>query len=168
MRTFRDNELLEILDLARKDHEIAERNHNILLRILEHLKPKPITRKIAVKFTGESMNNALVLTVGQTSIASLLEFLSDGVTPSGGVPSNVVFAFSDPSATVVLNADGVTATVTGVSASVGPVTGTVSFTVTDTDGAVSQWNQSYTITTNAVVPPAQLTQSVAVAFSTPA
>lgn len=114
------------------------------------------------------MNNALVLTVGQTSIASLLEFLSDGVTPSGGVPSNVVFAFSDPSATVVLNADGVTATVTGVSASVGPVTGTVSFTVTDTDGAVSQWNQSYTITTNAVVPPAQLTQSVAVAFSTPA
>ena len=98
-------------------------------------------------------DNALVLNVGQTSQASIAPFLADGVTPSGGTVSGVSFSFSDPSATVVLNADGVTATCTGVAASSGPVSGTASCTVTDTDGAVSQWNQPFTITTNAVVPP---------------
>ena len=117
------------------------------------------------------MNNALVLNVGQTSQASIQPLLADGVNPSGGTLSNVAYSFSDPSATVDLNPDGLTATVNGVAASSGPVTGTATCTVTDTDGVVSQWSQSFTITTNAVAPPppppSQLTQSVAVQFSTP-
>ena len=113
-------------------------------------------------------NNSLVLTVGQTSTASIVPLLADGVTPSGGVLSKVSYNFSDPSATVVLNSDGLTALATGVAASTGAITGSASCTVTDTDGAVSVWNQSFTITVNAPVPPAQLTQSVAVQFSTPA
>ena len=114
------------------------------------------------------MNNVLELNVGQTSQASIVPLLADGVTPSGGALSNVAYNFSDPSATVVLNPDGLTATVTGVAASPGPVTGTAVCTVTDTDGVVSQWTQAYTIQTDAVAPPQQLTQSVAVQFSTPA
>ena len=112
-------------------------------------------------------NNALTLNVGQTSQASIQPLLADGVTPSGGVLSAVSYTFSDPSATVVLNSDGLTATVTGVAASTGAITGTASCTVTDSDGVVSTWTQAFTITTLAVVPPAPLTQSVAVQFSTP-
>jgi hypothetical protein len=117
-------------------------------------------------------NNALTLNVGQTSQASIQPLLADGITPSGGVVSNVSYTFSDPSATVVLNPDGLTATVTGVAASAGAVSGSASCTVTDTDGVVSQWTQTFTITTQAAAPPpppppARLTQSVAVEFSTP-
>ncbi len=113
-------------------------------------------------------NNVLVFNVGQTSQASIMPLLADGITPSGGVLSNVSYTFNDPSATVVLNPDGVTATCTGVADSGGnAVQGTASCTVTDTDGAVSQWNQSFTIQTNAGAPPDQLTQSVAVQFSDP-
>ena len=114
-------------------------------------------------------NNALVLNVGQKSTASIQPLLADGVTPSGGALSNVAYNFTDPSATVVLNSDGVTAECTGVAASTGPVSGTATCTVTDTDGVVSTWSQPFTITTNAVTPPpSQLTQSVAVQFTTPA
>jgi hypothetical protein len=138
-----------------------------LIAIRRELRPKTITKGIAIKFTGDSMNNALALNVGQTSQASIQPLLADGVTSSGGVLSNVSYTFSDPSATVVLNADGLTATVTGVAASAGPISGNAAATVTDTDGVVSTWNQAFTITTSAVVPPAQLTQSVAVQFTTP-
>lgn len=113
-------------------------------------------------------NNVLVFNVGQQSTASIVPLLADGTTPSGGVLSNVAYNFSDPSATVVLNSDGLTATCTGVAASTGPVSGSATCTVTDTDGAVSQWTQEFTIQTNAVAPPQQLTQSVAVTFTTPA
>jgi hypothetical protein len=157
---FHEKEILEVLE--RILHE---------LRVIRHeLAPKKLTASVAVQFTGDSImaNNVLVFNVGQTSQATLAEFLADGVTPSGGVPSAVTFTFSDPSATVVLNSDGVSATCTGVAASTGPVSGSVAFTVTDTDGVVSQWTQAFTITTNAVPPPpTQLTQSVAVQFSTP-
>ena len=141
-------------------------------RILEsEPKPQPLTHHIDVEFTGENPTmaaNALVLNVGQTSQASIVPLLADGVTNSGGALSNVSYSFSDPSAAVVLNPDGVTATVTGVAASAGAVSGTASCTVTDTDGVVSTWTQTFTITTNAVPPPpSQLTQSIAVEFSAP-
>jgi len=161
-----ENEFREMLYLERA-------NRHLLWRIFRHLEIKPLTASIAVHFTGDvSMaNNTLVFNVGQTSTASIVPLLADGVTNSAGVVSNVAYAFSDPSATVVLNADGVTATVTGVAASTGPVAGVATCTVTDTDGVVSQWSQAFTITTNAVTPPppppAQLTQSVAVSFTTP-
>lgn len=135
--------------------------------IVQYLTPKPITKRIAVRFTGARImpNNVLVFNVGQQSTASILPLSADGVTPSGGTLSNVAYAFSDPSATVVLNPDGLTATCTGVSPSSGPVTGTATCTVTDTDGVVSQWSQAFTIQTNAAAQ--QTTQSVAVQFSTP-
>lgn len=134
--------------------------------IVQYLTPKPITKRIAVRFTGARImpNNVLVFNVGQQSTASILPLEADGVTPSGGTLSNVAYNFSDPSATVVLNPDGVTATCTGIAGSSGPVTGTATCTVTDTDGVVSQWTQTFTIQTNATQ---QLTQSVAVQFTTP-
>lgn len=148
--------------------EVEERNTRLLERLLNR---QPVTASIAVRFSGESImaNNVLVFNVGQTSQASIVPLLADGVTPSGGVLSNVSYSFSDPSATVVLNSDGVTATVTGVAASTGPVSGSAACSVTDTDGVVSTWTQAFTIQTNAVAPPppSQLTQSVAVEFSAP-
>src|ERR1017187_3316930 len=153
-----------------EDHmlrEILEGVHELLRRS----KPKQLTASIAVRFTGATMsqpNNTLVFSVGDTSTAAFMPFLADGVTPSGGTLSNVSYTFNDPSATVVLNADGFTATVTGVAASTGPVSGSASCTVTDTDGVVSTWTQAFTITTNGGVLPMQLTQSVAVQFSDPA
>jgi hypothetical protein len=115
-------------------------------------------------------NNALTLNVGQASQASIQPLLADGITPSGGTLSAVSYSFVDPSATVVLNADGLTATVTGVADSAGvAVSGSATATVTDTDQAVFTFTQAFTVTTIAVTPPppAQLTQSIAVAFSTP-
>ena len=147
-----------------------ERIMRLLREIRHELKPKIATHSIVVHFTGESMNNALVLNVGQTSQASIQPLLADGVTPSGGVVSAVSYTFSDPSATVVLNAEGLNATITGVAASTGAVSGSAACTVTDSDGAVSTWTQAFTITTNGInppPPPSQLTQSVAVQFSTP-
>lgn len=167
MKSNRDRLFKEILESTRE-------NAVLLREILHRLKHRPLTAAIAVHFTGESpmANNTLVFNVGQTSQASIQPLLADGVTPSGGVLSAVSYTFSDPSATVVLNTDGLTATVTGVAASTGPVAGTATCTVTDTDGVVSTWTQPFTVTTLAVVPPppppAQLTQSVAVEFSVPA
>lgn len=142
-----------------------------LLKQILHHRPQR-SHSAAVQFSGETTmpNNALVFNVGQTSQASPTTFLADGVTPSGATYSAATYTFSDPSATVVLNSDGVTATATGVAASTGPVSGSVSFTATDTDGAVSQWLQPFTIQTNSVTPPpppSQLSQSSALQFSTP-
>lgn len=160
--------LHELVRISNQNTCLLER----VLRFLEHEPhPQPLTRSITVRFTGESImpsTNSLVLNVGQTSQASIQPLLADGTTPSGGVLSNVSFSFSDPSATVSLNADGLTATATGVAASTGPVSGSAACTVTDTDGVVSTWTQPFTIQTNAVAPPPQqLTQSVAVQFSDP-
>lgn len=140
--------------------------------IRKELSPQRLTQSIAVQFTGDILmaDNVLVLNVGQTSQASIQPFLADGVTPSGGTLSAVSYTFSDPSATVVLNPDGLTATVTGVADSAGAaISGSASCTVTDTDGVVSTWTQKFTITTAGVAPPppSQLTQSVAVQFSAP-
>jgi hypothetical protein len=156
------------------DHEIVgllkEIAHD-LREIKNELRSRTLTKSITIRFTGESPmpNNALVFNVGQTSQASIVPLEADGVTNSGGTLSNVSYSFNDPSATVTLNSDGVTATCTGVAASSGAVSGAASCTVTDTDGAVSTWTQAFTITTSAVTPPppTQLTQSVAVEFSTP-
>ena len=139
-----------------------------LFRITQLLTPpQPLTASINVIFSGATMPNSLTLNVGQTSTASITPLLADGITPSGGTLSSVIYSFTDPSATVVLNADGVTALVTGVAASTGAVSGTAQCTVTDTDGAVATFSQGFTITTLAVVPPSQLTQSIAVNFTTP-
>lgn len=152
--------------------EETRRNNTLLREILHHLKPQTLSRSSAVQFKGEKImaNNALVLNVGQTSTATPITFLSDGVTPAGATYSAATYTFSDPSATVVLNPDGLTAIVTGVAASTGAISGSVTFTATDTDGAVSTWVNPFTITTNAVQPPpppSQLSQSSALQFSVP-
>ena len=168
------HETQENLRESKENAEEIARVLHIVREIERELRPQPqpITRSIAVQFTGEPPmpNNALTLNVGQTSQASIQPLLADGITPSGGVLSSVSYTFNDPSATVVLNADGLTATVTGVADSAGvAVTGTATATVTDTDQAVFTFTQAFTVTTIAVTPPppAQLTQSIAVAFSTP-
>jgi len=165
--------LKRLLRESKENSEEIARILEIVRKIERELRPhpQPLTASIAVQFSGESPmpNNALTLNVGQTSQASILPLLADGVTPSGGTLSAVSYVFADPSATVVLNADGLTATVTGVAPSVGAVTGTATATVTDTDQAVFTFTPAFTVTTLAVTPPppAQLTQSIAVQFSTP-
>lgn len=153
------------------DNETHRLLHHVirLLENIEHeLRPHRITKSVSNIFSGDSiMANTLVLNVGQTSTDTLTPYLTDGVTPSGGVVSNVVVTFSDPSATATVNPDN-TVLFTGVAASTGAISGSTACTVTDTDGVVSQWTIPFTVTTNAVVPPAQLTQSVANLFSTPA
>lgn len=140
----------------------------LLQIIVNNTNPKPITVSVVDRFSGEipMANGALVFNVGQTSIDTITPLLADGVTPSGGVVSNVVITFSDPSATFVINPDN-TVTFTAVAASTAPVSGTRACTITDTDTAVSTWSSSFTVLVNAVVPPAQLTQSVVDVFSTP-
>lgn len=158
----------EILAIVNKTAVAVRENSKKLDQILSLLQPVAITSSIAVQFTGVTMqpNNTCVLNVGDTSQASILALLADGISPSGGVVSNAAYNFSDPSATVVMNADGLTATVTGVAPSAsGPVSGSATCTVTDTDGAISTWSQSFTILVNAIPPPQQLTQSVVVQFS---
>ena len=111
-------------------------------------------------------DNVLVLNVGQTAIDTLTPRLADGITPSGGVISNVVVTFSDPSATAAVQPEN-TILFTGVAASVGPISGSTALTITDTDGVTSTWNVPFTVQVNAPIPPAQLTQSVANVFSVP-
>ena len=158
-----DHHLQKQIDELRR--EIRE-----IWRFLKH--PKPLTAAVAVRFTGDFFmtTNSVVLLVGQTSQASIVPMLADGVSPSNGALSNVAYNFDDPSATVVLNPDNLTATVSGVAPSAsGAVTGTATCTVTDTDGAVSSWNQAFTVLVNPTPPPpSQLTQSIAVQFTTPA
>ena len=191
VRREHDRYLLEVLDTtmktvervnARMERETREDRETLghllhELRKIEHdlrppappPQPKTLTASIANIFSGASItmaNNALVLNVGQTSTDTVTPLSADGVTPSGGVVSNLTVAFSDPSATASVSGAN-TLLVTGVAASAGPISGSVSCTVTDTDGVVSQWTQGFTVQTNGVVPPAQLTQSLVNVFSTP-
>lgn len=161
-----DHELKRGLERIDRDFEHVNRRLNEIEREIN--KPKPITASVANVFTGDvtMADNILVFNVGQTAIDTLTPRLTDGVTPSGGVISNVVVTFSDPSATAVLQPDN-TILFTGVAASAAPVSGSTALTITDTDGVVSTWNIPFTVQTNAPVPPAQLTQSVANVFSTP-
>ena len=169
----RDSEILikETKENAREIARVLKIVHEIEREVRPH--PQPISRFSAVQFIGGSIpmaDNALVLNIGQTSTASPITFLADGVTSSGATYSAATYTFSDPSATVVLNPDGVTAIVTGVAASAGPISGSVSFTATDTDGAVSTWVNPFTITVNGITPPpppTQLSQFSGLQFSVP-
>ena len=133
-----------------------------------------LTHRVTNVFTGDtpmSVNTLVFTAAGQISTDTITPYLTDGVTPSGGVVSNVVVTFADPSAKFVINPDN-TVTFTAVADTVGglPVDGKTAFTVTDTDGAVSQWKVSFAVLVNILTPPppTQLTQSVANVFSTPA
>lgn len=164
----RQHEKEQEQEVLRRNERVLERIAELLEEILYYVRPHRLTHSVANIFTGDKAmeNNVLVMNVGDTYLDTPTGFLTDGVTPSGGVVSNLSVTFSDPSATAVINADGVTITFTGVAASTGPVSGSTSFTITDTDGVVSQWNQPFTVTTNAVAPPPQqLTQSVANVFT---
>ena len=157
--------------IAKTQHEIlevAQSNNGFLSQIvvlLTPLNPQPLPSTSSFQEIPLCRRPSLT-SMGQTSTASITPLLADGVTPSGGTLSSIIYSFTDPSATVVLNTDG-TALVTGVAASTGAVSGTAQCTVTDTDGAVATFSQGFTITTLAVVPPSQLTQSIAVNFTTP-
>lgn len=155
----------------------------LLKRIDRILTPRQVTKSVAAIFTQPLPQvegapspmpvspNVLELNVGQTSTLTPTGFLDTGfATLSGATPSGVTYTFSDPSATVVPNPDGITALVTGVAASTaGAVTGSFTCTMTDTDGVASSWTVSFTVLVDGVTPPppAQLTQAVAAVFSTP-
>ena len=114
-------------------------------------------------------NNTFVMNTGQSQTGTITPLLADGLTPSGGVVSAVVVTFSDPAATFVLNPDN-TITFTGVSSTTAPVSGSVSFSVLDTDSVVSTWIDAITVEVDAVTPPPQqLTQSapIVVGVATP-
>lgn len=113
--------------------------------------------------------NTLILNVGQSSIGTITPLMADGVTPSGGTVSAASFSIPvDPSFAAVDQGDG-TCLITGVAASATPVTGTATCSVTDSDGAVSTFSASFTITVSAVTPPPPVatTASIVVSFSDP-
>lgn len=161
------HELQHEIDVLRREVEQLRKEFHWLKRVICKILEIG-TESVVNVFSGENMaDNALVFNVGQTSIDTLTPRLADGFTPSGGAVSNVAVNFSDPSATALVQPDN-TILFTGVAASTGPVSGTTTCTVTDTDGVVSQWTIPFTVQTNAVAPPPQqLTQSVANVFSEP-
>ena len=164
--------LKEILEGTAHNERLAAKSLKLLEQIAADLASAPtLTASIAVQFKGDNTimaDNVLSLAVGQTSTASIMPYLADGVTNSGGVVSATTYTFSDPSATM----DPASGLVTGVADSAGvAVSGSAACTVTDTDGVVSTWTQAFTITTGGgspPPPPAQLTQSIGVQFSAPA
>ena len=159
-----------LLDELNEQTAIQKVQTALLSQILDALTSAPtLTASAPIIVSGEKMaNNTYSMNVGQSQAGVITPFLADGVTPSGGVVSNTVVTFSDASATFVLAADNVTITFTGVAASTGAVSGSVAFTVTDTDGVVSQWTDAITVTVSGVVPPQQLTQSAPIVVSTAA
>ena len=175
---------IELNEIEQRLARIEERD-GLILRLVEKIlhrleyqhpcppcpPPPTLTHSITNQFSGDNTamaNNALVFAVGQTSTDTVTPLLADGITSSGGVVSNLTITFSDPSASVTVNGPA-TALFTALAPSTaGPVVGTTQCTVTDTDGAISQWTQTFTVLVNAVVPPSQLTQSIANVFSTPA
>lgn len=159
----------EMLEIALPNIITNQLNQTSLLQqIADDLAPVLRTNSAPIIITGESMaNNTYSMNVGQSQAGVITPLLADGVTPSGGVVSATAVMFNDPSATFVLAADNVTLTFTGVAVSTGAVSGSVAFTVTDTDGVVSQWTDAITVTINAIVPPQQLTQSAPIIVSAP-
>ena len=171
-----ENQLLtKILMELESIHKTLQKNHvqtldelneqtALLKEIADGLAPEPLTHSAPI-ITGDSMaNNTYVMNVGQSQPGVITPLLADGTTPSGGTVSNTVVTFTDPSATFAVSADGLTITFTGVAASTGAVSGSVAFTVTDTDGVASKWTDAITVTVNA--PPAQLTQSAPIVVGT--
>jgi hypothetical protein len=149
----------------------AQSSEATLQIIADSLAPETLTASAPIVISGVNMaNNTFVMNVGQSQPGVITPFLADGVTSSGGVVSATTVTFTDPSATFVLAPDNVTLTFTGVAANAAPVSGSVAFTVTDTDGVVSTWTDPITVSVSAVAPPPQqLTQSapIVVGLATP-
>lgn len=113
------------------------------------------------------MNN-LVLNVGQSSTGVIGAFEADGTPTPGAVLSGQIWNIADPSFTAVVNPDG-SITITGVTPSTAPVSGTVQATVTEPSTASGSFAQGLTVQVNpAITPPVLLTKSIGVTFSTPA
>lgn len=166
-----DKQLL--YDIFEQNDIIKEQNRllfELIKEFIKHCCPKNRTTQVGIQFTGvpKMPLNALSMQVGQQSTATIIPLLPDGKTPSQGSVSAVTYNFSDPSATFTLNADGVSASVVGVSETVkAPASGSVSCTVTDPDGTVNSFTQDFVVTVVPVPPPVPITASIAVEFSTP-
>ena len=107
---------------------------------------------------------SVVLTVGQSTTATIVPLEADGTTVTpGAVVSAQTFTLTDAGISLVQNADG-TATITGVGPTTGAVTGSASATVTDTDGTVTSFTQAFDVTVNAA---AVHTASIGITFTTP-
>lgn len=137
-----------------------------LLKEINHKLPPLRTTQVGIQFNhGEiTMPFALILTTGQSSVATIIPLEADGTTITpGAVVSAQTFSITDPGISLVTNADG-TATITGVGPTTGAVSGTASATVTDVDGTTAPFSQTFTVTVNA---PTQHTASIGLTFSAP-
>lgn len=132
------------------------------------------TRSIGVMFTlpnqlsikGASTMADLVLQIGQSSTGTVVALQADGVTETtGAVLSNVVWALNDPAVTVTANADN-TAKITAVSATTSDLSGSVTATVTDSDGTVNSFTANFTVSVGGTTG-GNRTASIGVRFSTP-
>jgi hypothetical protein len=150
-------EILRLEDEKRKHHKHHKHHHH------EHR-----TTSIAIQFGENNTMNSLSLTVGQESTGTIVPLEVDGVTQTpGAVVSAQEYVISDPSLEATTNADG-SVTILGIAAG-STVSGTASATVTDADGAVAQFTQTFTVTVSAAVvtPPTGLTTSIGVSFTAP-
>ncbi len=134
-----------------------------------NLKLPPLrTTQVGFRFTnqsgGSTMAFSVVLTTGQSTVATIVPLEADGTTITpGSVVSAQVFSITDAGISLVTNADG-TATITGVGPTAGAVSGTASATDTDVDGQIGNFTQTFTVTVNA---PTQHTASIGITFSAP-
>lgn len=107
---------------------------------------------------------AVTLKVGQSTTAKMVPLEADGVTVvPGATLSAEVWTITDPGISLFTNADG-TATITGVGATTGAVTGEASCTGTAADGTSGPFKEPFTVTVEAPVP--QIA-SIGITFTAP-
>jgi hypothetical protein len=140
-----------------------------LERIERELFQNHHTQHIGVLFYGKdpTQMNALVMTVGQKSVASIVPLEADGVTVTpGAVVSAQALNITDPSFSVTPNGDG-TFTIAALAPNAGtaPVSGTATATVVDAGGTTGTFSVPITIQVNA---PTGVTAGIGVNFTTPA
>jgi hypothetical protein len=138
--------------------------HTLYGRWKQRLKPQR-TKTLKIRI-GESMAPVTLL-VGQSVPATAVPLEADGVTPTpGAIVSNPSWSVTDPTiASLTANADG-TATLKAIAP--GTVRVDVVAAVTDSDGTVSTFSGSNTLTVSAPSPPPTgRTASLGVSFGTP-
>lgn len=136
---------------------------------INHPKYKERTKSIGVHWStqkGDSKMADLSLNVGQSSTGTIVPQKADGTPTVGATLASATWTVSDPAITVTNNND-FTLTVTGVSATTSPISGTVSATGTDGDGTPWSFSTTFTITVGggAVT---ERTTGIGVAWSNPA
>lgn len=155
----RDEELKELKEIEKVDERIEED----LDKIVGFLKPKLRSIKIAFRKGKVMAEGPVVLSSGQSTVASIDYFDQTGAPmPKGFVPPNITFAIDNPAiATSTPASDNQTSAIAYVSAGVANLTASC----TSAEGLALQ--DVETVTCSPIVVPPPVLSSIKVNFSTP-